>query len=159
MKKRETKIEIPVLVLLCLAGLCVIIIAAGTLFAITNGTGKAGATESGEKTQEETGTRSFLETGRLRIELEAPEGGGSSVLVVKASIPYTKKDTTFQEELVKNLPEIKNIITGTFSSLNYEEIQSIGEKKLKKEIIDKINGILVLEKLKEIYFEEFIFFE
>ena len=157
MKKTESKIEIPVLILLCIAGLCVIIIIAGTIFALAGKIG-AGETAAGTPVPGYEEDRAFLDTGRLRIELESDDGT-TSVLVVKAALPYRKTDSAFREELVKNLPEIKSIITGVFSSMDSGEIQDKGEKALRQEVIDKINGILVLGELEEIYFEEFIFFD
>lgn len=161
------------LILLCIAALCALTIVAGTLYAVAlravPGTradsGARGApyapadTAHGDGTGARTEEAAFVDTGRRRITLKTEEGGSQPVLVVKASIPYAKNDTAAREELVKNIPEIRGAIDGYFSEFTLAELQTEDEGDIKREILKRIQQILVLNKPQEIFFEEFIFFE
>lgn len=116
--------------------------------------------EEGQVSSEELQERSFLNIGRLRTEL-SPEIGSQEVvpLIVKASIPYSSADIQLQEELVRKLPEIRDVVRTFFSLYTLSEIQGMTESELKKMLLERINSLIVLEDISEIYFEEFIFFE
>ena len=61
------------------------------------------------------------------------------------------------EEYVKRLPQLRDAILTVLSSKKYLEIfDSEGKKKLKEEIVTKLNQALNQFKVKTIYFTEFV---
>ncbi len=98
---------------------------------------------------------SFNELGRIRT--IPAKSDGSQTLIITAWFSYTKNDVEFHEELARKSKEIKNTIIKYVSSHTKEELQTMGEKKVKEELKYLINNLLVLNKIQEIYFSEYIF--
>ena len=80
-------------------------------------------------------------------------------LVVSPYFPFAKDDTEFYEEISVKNESIKSMISGFFVNYTLDELKSKGENFVKSELLKKINGNLVLNQIKEIYFEEYVFFD
>lgn len=103
---------------------------------------------------------SYKGLGKMRIVTEPDRKSGKvSTVVVSAILSYTKDDQDFFEELSRKNPALKEIFSNYFSSKTKAELQSKGEKKIKTDLLSKLNQVLVLNKIQDIYFEDFIFIE
>ncbi len=80
-------------------------------------------------------------------------------LVVSVYFPFDKNDTAFYEEISVKNESIKSMISGFFVNYTLDELKSKGENFVKLELLKKINSNLVLSQIKEIYFEEYVFFD
>ena len=80
-------------------------------------------------------------------------------LVISVYFPFDKDDTEFYEEISVKNESIKSMISVFFVNYTLDEIKTKGETFVKSELLKKINGKLVLSQIKEIYFEEYVFFD
>lgn len=93
--------------------------------------------------------------GKLWIPLKKDDEK-SSTLIVSPWLEY-KEDRTFYEEMDRKHEEIKRIVTNFFANMTMREIQTRDEELLKRELVSKINEILVLGKINRILFNDFQF--
>ncbi len=80
-------------------------------------------------------------------------------IVVNPYFPYPSNDTAFYEELFKKNLKMRAIIQEYFEMYTREELLSIGEVAIKNTLLNSINEELVLGKIHELYFAEYIFLE
>jgi flagellar FliL protein len=77
---------------------------------------------------------------------------------LKAAIALEMYDAGIQQEIEKRLPQIKNQINNVLSSKSIEQIKTNEDKeKLRREILTRVNGMLVTGRLSNVYFEEFVY--
>jgi len=82
-------------------------------------------------------------------------GGGRRFLKVAITLGLEGEKTA--EQLKARIPPIRNAILLLLTNKTFEEVSSVGgKKKLQKEIIACVNGIVEGEKVKEVYFTDFI---
>lgn len=81
------------------------------------------------------------------------------ILVVAPYFDYYASDVAFQEELVKKKLKMREIILEFFTQKTKAEISSLGEEKIKEQILTLINELLTLAKIEKLYFEKFIIIE
>ena len=109
---------------------------------------------------QENNLSSFTGIERLRVVTKSEKDGENGTSIVLTPwFSYTKDDTEFLEELSKKVPKIKSIIRSWFSLYSLSELKKMGENAMKMELLDQINEILVLNKIQEIYFSEFIYLD
>ncbi len=98
--------------------------------------------------------------GQFRISTKPESSQAKGILlVVSPWFSYPDDDVQLFEEIFQKTRKIKSIITEYFSGHTKSELLSIGEKKVKEELKELINGQLVMGPIKEIYFEQYMFFE
>lgn len=107
--------------------------------------------------------RAFKEFGTLRIismpdDLDAENKNGS-VLVVTPWLSYEDGDSAFYEELVSRKRLFTSFFVEYFSSKTKNALLSIGEKKIKQELLDLFNSELHLGVLSALYFDDYIFLD
>ena len=103
---------------------------------------------------------SYTGIERIRAVTESEEKFPNGVsVVITPWFSYTEGDTEFFEELSRKSSQIKSIIVLYFSRHTYSDLKKTGEKRIKAELLKEINEKLVLNKIKEIYFSEYIFLE
>ena len=67
-------------------------------------------------------------------------------------------DAKVQEEIGKRLPQIKNQINNILSSKSIKEIQTNEDREiLRREILERVNGIIMNGRITNVYFEEFVY--
>jgi flagellar FliL protein len=67
-------------------------------------------------------------------------------------------DAEVQRELGKRLPQIKNQINNILSSKTIAQIQTPnGREQLRREILERVNGMLINGRVSNVYFEEFVY--
>lgn len=81
----------------------------------------------------------------------------SSTVIVKALLEYEKDNTILIEEMTAKNQAIKTTFLSYFSRFTQRELLLAGEDKVKEQILEQINSLLVLGKINSIYFEEYIF--
>lgn len=77
-------------------------------------------------------------------------------VIVKPFLEYKSSDTAFQEELVAKKDSLKKTVLDWFSIESAYRLSSELPQNIKQALIDQINRNLVLGKIHNIYFEEFI---
>lgn len=100
--------------------------------------------------------REFIEIGQLRITTKPDNNGNSSLIVATPCLEYSK-DRDFREELDRKSSKIKEIIEEYFNSRTLQEIRQKGEDAVNAELLANINSLLVLQKIKRIYFLDYQF--
>ena len=103
---------------------------------------------------------SYTGIERIRAVTEPDEKFPAGVsVIITPWFSYTAGDSEFFEELSRKSAQMKSIIVLYFSRHTYSELKKAGEQKIKNEILSEINKKLVLNKVKAIYFSEYIFLE
>ena len=99
----------------------------------------------------------FAGLGRIRCSLK-PEGDTNvrCPVVISPWFNYDKNDIQFYE-LSKKAPLFKSLISSYFANGTKTHFQKIGEEQVKKEILSILNEHLVLGKIDELFFSEYIF--
>lgn len=100
----------------------------------------------------------FAGLGRIRCSLK-PEGDTDvrCPVIISPWFNYDKNDIQFYEELSKKAPLFKSLISSYFTNGTKTHFQEIGEEQVKKEILSILNEHLVLGKIDELFFSEYIF--
>ena len=80
-------------------------------------------------------------------------------VVVSPYFPYNQEDSQFFEELCSKETSLKRIFPLYFSKFTKTQLQKKGEAVLKQELIYLLNDKLVLGKIEDLYFSEYIFFD
>lgn len=109
---------------------------------------------------------SYTGIGRIRILTKADENAGSgsgsdtgTPLVIEPWFTYEESNYELYEELSKKRILISGLISNYFSSKTKMELFSSSEDKIKADLLREINSQLVLGKIIQIYFTDFIFLE
>ena len=114
-------------------------------------------THSGRKNQK---LDAFTELGQIRAVTKAEEGEeGGILLVVSPWFSYQSGDTALFEELAQKNRQEKAIILNYFGSYTEKELLAKGERNVKEELLSLINEQLVLGKITNVYFDQYLFFE
>ncbi len=98
----------------------------------------------------------FSDFGRLRT---FTSDNPQIPVVVLPFLSYKTENTFLYEELCQKQRKIKSIILQFFTQKTQKELFSVGEEKIKTEILNLINDELSMGKIEALYFEEYIFLE
>ena len=103
----------------------------------------------------------FKEFGTLRTRLLPQEGSkeAGSVLLVTPWLSYESDDSAFYEELLSKKNMFASYILEFFSAKTKNQLLSIGEKEIKRLLLERFNSQLSLGKLSAIYFDDYIFLD
>jgi flagellar protein FliL len=83
------------------------------------------------------------------------EGGGKRYLKSKIELEYMEEGVL--KELESRLPQMRDVILLHLSSKSLDEVQSVdGKIELKNALIKRINQILKLGKIRNLYFTQFV---
>ncbi|MCR4939474.1 MAG: flagellar basal body-associated FliL family protein [Treponemataceae bacterium] len=72
---------------------------------------------------------------------------------------YSADDSLYYEELCTKTRALKAVITSYFSSQTVAQLRKKGESTVKTQLKSMLNKELVLGKIDELYFSEYIFFD
>lgn len=100
--------------------------------------------------------RELIKIGQLRITTKPDNNGRTSVIVATPCLEYSE-DRDFREELDRKTSKIKETIEEYFKSRTLQEIRRKGEDAVNAELLADINSLLVLQKIKRIYFLDYQF--
>lgn len=102
----------------------------------------------------------YTEMGQLRIITKAPsESESGTMLIVSPWFSYPEGDTVFFEELSQKDLQLKSLIANYFATHTKDQLFSNGEPTIKNELRDLINEKLILGQIRDVYFDQYIFFE
>lgn len=79
-------------------------------------------------------------------------------IVISVYFPFPKEDREFYEEISVKNQSLKAVISSYFLNYTKEELEKKGEISIKRDILSLLNEKLVLNKIPELYFEEYLFF-
>lgn len=104
---------------------------------------------------------SYTELGRLRVvTLSDPKIQENGIVaIVSPWFSYEDDDKTFYEELSRKKNLLKEIVLNYFSKYTKAQLKSKGEENIKQELCIEINKNLSLNKIKAVYFSEYIFLD
>lgn len=78
--------------------------------------------------------------------------------LLKVNMELEVGDPKVQEEIEKRKPQLRDIIILMLSSKSYEQISSAdGQRRLRDEIKDAINGFLTKGQVKQVLFTDYMF--
>ncbi|MCR4741576.1 MAG: hypothetical protein K5866_01720 [Treponema sp.] len=80
-----------------------------------------------------------------------------SAMVISPWLAYPKGDTVFFEEIARKQGALKAVFTQYFAEKTQAEILSLGEAKITSDLLAKLNALLSLGKISDIFFTDFIF--
>ena len=107
--------------------------------------------------------KAFKEFGTLRIiampDEQDEEGKNGAVLVLTPWLSYEDSDSAFYEELVSRKGLFTSFFIEYFSRKTKNALLSIGEKKIKEELLELFNSELHLGEISAIYFDDYIFLD
>lgn len=98
----------------------------------------------------------FSDFGRLRT---YTDDNPQIPIVILPFLSYKTENSFLYEELCQKQRKIKSIILQYFTQKTQSELFSLGEEKVKFEILAQINNELSMGKIESIFFEEYIFLE
>lgn len=112
-----------------------------------------------EQTSEKSDATYLEELSFFRLDpLIVNPAGSNGERYLKATIAIEMYDSEVRQELEKRLPQIKNQINNVLSSKSIDEVQTNEDKeKLRREIQNRVNGMLVTGRISNVYFEEFVY--
>jgi flagellar FliL protein len=84
--------------------------------------------------------------------------GSNGERYLKATISLEMTSPEVQAEVAKRVPQIKNQINNVLSSKSIRQVQTNADReKLRREIMDHVNGTLVTGRISNVYLEEFVY--
>jgi len=84
--------------------------------------------------------------------------GSNGERYLKAVITLEVHDAEIQKELEKRLPQIKNQVNNILSSKSITQVQTNSDReRLRREIQNRINSLLVTGRISNVYLEEFVY--
>lgn len=98
----------------------------------------------------------FTGIGRVRAE---SAGNPSATVIVSIVFPYDPGDRTFSEELASRLREFRELASDLIASQTAEQLGTLGEGGMKKELLRRYNALLRLGKIETLYFNDFLILE
>src|SRR5574344_1008897 len=102
----------------------------------------------------------YTALGEIRTITKASDSSSSGViLVVSPWFAYSDGDSALFEELSQKDRQLKSIITTYLSTYTVKELHTFGEKKVKDDLLSRINEQLVLGKISAVYFDKYVYFE
>jgi flagellar basal body-associated protein FliL len=150
-------------VLAAIAAALVLVILAGTLYALfREGGGVPGAGEAAARNggAAESGTETAMFTGIGRLRITAGDGSGDRAVVVLSIVfPYPPGDGPFAEELTGKIPLFRRIAREYFGALAPDQLRSLDEQTAKAELLRRFNGELRLGTIGLLLFDDLMILE
>ena len=97
----------------------------------------------------------FTKIGQIRAATKEDKNAKFSIVIITPYLEYEGGDQSFYEELDRNTKKIKEMIIRYFSTQTTTQLNQKGESKIKSDLLEQINEILVLQKIKNIYFVDY----
>jgi flagellar basal body-associated protein FliL len=145
-------------VLLALALTLVLVITAGTVYALALRPQSASARPpaSGSAQPVPRDAAIFTNLGRLRCPTAPPS---QATVILQAAFPYFPEDRPFSEELVSRIRDFRSLTAAYFGALGAKELRVKGEDEVKAELLAQYNALLRLGQITTLYFNEFMLIE
>jgi flagellar basal body-associated protein FliL len=100
-------------------------------------------------------TRGYLSLGQIRSATQE----GDVLVVVSPWFSYPPEDSAFYEELSQKQRTLQGITRDFFSHRTKQELLGQSEERVKQELCRMMNEELVLGKITQVYFEDYLFLD
>jgi flagellar FliL protein len=117
------------------------------------------ATQNTAAQNGQTKTVAYTELGQIRVFAKSQNDSESPIVLVSPWFTYPPGDTAFYEELSAKNRKLKLLFSDYFSRHTMQELISKGEAAVKSDLVNLVNDELVLGKLSDLYFDEYLFFD
>lgn len=154
--KTINKINRILFILLGIIVFVIILISLSHFLHKTNNTNKYRKIDNPTEIQKNIEYSLFSDFGRLRTYTCDTQ---QIPVVILPFLSYKSENTFLYEELCQKQRKIKSIILQYFTQKTQEELFSLGEEKVKLEILTQINDELSMGNIESIFFEEYLFLE
>jgi flagellar basal body-associated protein FliL len=107
-------------------------------------------------------TIAYTGLGQIRAPVKpAPSAnaGETQIVLISPWFSYPRGDSPFYEELSAKNRKLKLIFSDYFSRYTMKELLAKGEADVKNDITALMNDELILGKLSDLYFDEYIFLD
>ncbi len=102
----------------------------------------------------------YTDLGQIRVVTKSPDKGHTGTLIIVSPwFSYPSSDTPLFEELAQKSQKEKSIIVNYFGQKTRQELLTMGEQAVKKELKERINNELVLGTITNVYFDQYLFFD
>jgi flagellar basal body-associated protein FliL len=103
----------------------------------------------------------YTALGQIRVEVKPDprQTDAQAVVVVSPWFLYPSDDSTFYEELSVKNRKLKAIVLDYFSQRTLDELLRKGEIDVKNDIVSLVNEELIMGKIPELFFDEYIFLD
>ncbi|MDL2228788.1 flagellar basal body protein FliL [Treponema sp. OttesenSCG-928-L16] len=143
-------------VLAGIAFILVLIIAAGTVYALagrSSGSVRSSPPPAAEQGQTApAGESIFTGIGRIRTNTS----GARAAVIADIAFPYYPEDIAFSEELVSRIGDFRRETEQYFSSYPADELRMMDESALKADLLGRYNKLLRLGRIERLYFNDFM---
>ena len=160
---KKNKISINKILSYCILAILLIIICGTFIFFVSNLVKNSNENENQIESTKQIQNKNTLDFDSMdvyeklgKIRTASKDG---IPLVLSVYFPYDVNDREFYEELSVKNESIKACISGYFFNYSYDELKNKGENRIKSEVLNNINEKLVLSKISELYFVDFVFFD
>jgi flagellar basal body-associated protein FliL len=137
------------------AGLLVLLIAAGTIYGLASGSRQKKLARESERAQvaaELAGRASYTAIGTVRAKSADAKG---AVVVATIAFPYDSGDKAFAEELARKAPVLRAAAESLLSSRKAADLSPAFEGAVKAGLRDAFNSRLSLGKVSEVWLSDF----
>lgn len=138
-------------IFLLIAGLLLIVIAAGTIYGLATGSRAKKLTRRAEAATQ-PGYSVFSDIGTIRA---ATADKTQAIAVATVSFPYSSSDTAFKEELHKKAPALKAAAINYLARHTAAQLNPAYEGSIKADLRDSFNELLSLGKVDEVWLSDF----
>lgn len=108
----------------------------------------------------ENAVDAFTDFRQIRVQTKVEsEEEEPTVIVVCPWFSYPSRDKALFEELSQKERQIRSIFINYFSERTSREILEKGEGRIKEDLLEIINGQLVMGKIRAVYFNDYIFID
>jgi flagellar protein FliL len=142
-------------VLAIVAGILVLVLAAGTIYGLASGTRQKKLAREADRAQvaaELAGNASYTGIGTVRAKSADPK---AAVVVATIAFPYDSRDKAFAEELARKAPVLTAAALSVLSSRKAADLTPAFEGAVKAALRDAFNSRLSLGKVTEVWLSDF----
>lgn len=156
--------KIILLFLLIVPVLLILVLAAGTVYALIFRAPDAPplysfASEQAQKEAPEAVVLSptvYTGIGTIRTTTADKE---PATVILSVSFPYKMQDISFTEELDLVVPRLRTVTEEYLSTFTAQKLRVQTEEKVKSDLLSRYNALLRLGKIELLYFEDFMIIE
>ena len=125
----------------------------GTVYALAAGTRQKAARSEGLASESpREGEAVYSRIGTIRA---STRDATPAVVAATIVFPYPAGDRAFKEELDDKATRMREVCTAFFSEKSAEELHPAFEGALKSGLRDRLNGLLSLGRIRELWFSDF----
>jgi flagellar basal body-associated protein FliL len=133
-------------------GVLVLVLAAGTIYGLATGSREKKLARAAEAAKTPAGSYVYSGIGTVRA---STKDNPAAVVVATVSFPYPADDRSFAEELDTKTEALRAAAVDYFSAKTAAELAPAYEGSVKAGLKDRLNGLLSLGKVEDIWLSDF----